>query len=80
MSEHCAPQPAGPPSPAWSVWRIDDNGNRFLLRDDLTDRGEAERIVAEFTARGHKQVYWAEPPPLNGPTLAAAGGAPPCPC
>jgi hypothetical protein len=41
---------------------MDDNGNRFLIRDDVADRDEAERIVAEFTARGHKQVYWAEPP------------------
>jgi hypothetical protein len=40
---------------------MDDNGNTFLIRDDVTDRAEAERIAAEFTARGHKQVYWAEP-------------------
>ena len=48
-----------PPSEAWSVWRIDDNGNTFLVRDGLS-HDEAERLVAEFTARGHKQMYWAE--------------------
>ena len=61
MSEHPAAQPASPPSRTWSVWRIDDNGNRFHIRNDVADRREAERIVAGFTARGHKQVYWAEP-------------------
>jgi hypothetical protein len=43
----------------WSVWRTDDNGNTFVVRDHL-DRTEAERLVVEFTARGHKQTYWAE--------------------
>ena len=43
----------------WSVHRIDDNGNRFLMREHLS-REEAERVVREFEARGHKQVYWAE--------------------
>lgn len=43
----------------WSVWRIDDNGNTFVVREHL-DRAEAERLVAEFTARGHKQMYWTE--------------------
>jgi hypothetical protein len=52
------------PSPAatWQVWRIDDNGNTFLMRDQLTHE-EADRVVAEFTARGHKQTYWAEQVP-----------------
>jgi hypothetical protein len=46
-------------SPNWVVWRIDDNGNRFMLSDHLKQE-DAERLVAEFTARGHKQIYWAE--------------------
>lgn len=50
----------------WAVWRIDDNGNTFLVRDSLP-RAEADRLVAEFTARGHKQMYWAEPA-AGGPT------------
>ena len=53
-------QPNTPDSPeTWAVWRIDDNGNTFIVRDHL-DRAEADRLIAEFTARGHKQMYWAE--------------------
>jgi hypothetical protein len=43
----------------WSVWRMDETGNRFLVRGRLT-REEAEHLAAEFEARGHKQTYWAE--------------------
>jgi hypothetical protein len=44
----------------WAVFRQDDNGNRFVVSTRL-NREEAERLVAEFEARGHKQVYWVEP-------------------
>ncbi len=44
----------------WAIWRTDDNGNTFLVRSGLT-HPEALRLVAEFEARGHKQLYWAEP-------------------
>jgi hypothetical protein len=44
----------------WAVHRQDDNGNRFVVQKGLS-REQAERLVAEFEARGHKQVYWAEP-------------------
>jgi len=47
------------PSELWTVWRIDDNANVFVVREHLTEE-EAERVVADFTARGHKQTYWAE--------------------
>jgi hypothetical protein len=55
----------------WSVWRTDDTGNTFLVRAGLTE-AEALRLVAEFTARGHKQYYFAEeeperPQPLTPP-------------
>lgn len=43
----------------WSVWRTDDNGNTFLMCDELTEEA-AKRIVAEFEARGHKQLYFIE--------------------
>jgi hypothetical protein len=42
----------------WVVWRQDDNGNRFEVTRCPT-RSEAERIAAEFEARGHRQTYWA---------------------
>jgi hypothetical protein len=44
----------------WAVHRVDDNGNRFVVREHLS-REEAERLVAEFEAHGHKQTYWVEP-------------------
>lgn len=43
----------------FTVWRIDDNGNTFVVRQGLS-RDEADRLVAEYTARGHKQTYWTE--------------------
>jgi hypothetical protein len=58
-----SPQPAGPapdPEGTWTVHRQDDNGNRFVVQTGLT-RAEAERLAAEFEAKGHKQVYWVEP-------------------
>ncbi|MER7768580.1 SPOR domain-containing protein [Kitasatospora sp. NPDC096140] len=43
----------------YRVMRQDDNGNRFLVADGL-DGAAAERLAAEFEARGHKQLYWVE--------------------
>jgi lactoylglutathione lyase len=45
---------------SWSIWRQDDNGNRFLVSSGHA-RAEAERVAAEFEARGHKQMYWTSP-------------------
>lgn len=44
----------------WAVWRRDDNGNEFLVRERLSEQ-EARRLVREFEAKGHKQSYWAQP-------------------
>ena len=60
MSDPQHPEPRARPEPAWVVYRQDDNGNRFVVRTGL-GRDEAERLVAEFDAKGHKQLYWAEP-------------------
>lgn len=43
----------------FSVWRLDDNNNAFLVRDGLTEE-EALALVREFEARGHRQSYWVE--------------------
>jgi UDP-N-acetyl-2-amino-2-deoxyglucuronate dehydrogenase len=51
--------PIAQPALKWAVWRTDDTGNTFLVRDNLT-RDEAQRLVAEFEARGHKQTYFTE--------------------
>ena len=57
------------PEAMWSVWRTDDNGNTFIVRAGLSSEG-AERLVAEFTARGHKQLYFAQKREVSGPTGA----------
>lgn len=49
-----------PAAVTWTVHRQDDNGNRFVVQKGLT-QAEAEQLVAVFEARGHKQLYWAEP-------------------
>jgi uncharacterized protein YciI len=43
----------------WCVFRQDDNGNRFVVARHFR-REDAERLVAELDARGHKQHYWVE--------------------
>ena len=43
----------------FSVWRLDDNNNAFLVRDGLTEE-EAQALVREYEARGHRQAYWVE--------------------
>lgn len=43
----------------WTVYRIDDTGNVFVVKDGLTQE-EADRLVQVYEARGHKQMYWAE--------------------
>ncbi|WP_339731085.1 hypothetical protein [uncultured Gimesia sp.] len=42
----------------WTVWRQGDDGNRFVMEEGLTEEA-ARQMVAEFEARGHKQLYWA---------------------
>ena len=54
------------PTAVWSVWRTDDAGNSFVVREHLP-ADEAARVVDEFTARGHKQLYWAERQPTETP-------------
>jgi hypothetical protein len=44
----------------WLVRRQDDNGNRFVVQEDLTEE-TATALALEMEARGHKQMYWAEP-------------------
>jgi uncharacterized protein (DUF1330 family) len=45
--------------PEYSVWRQDDHGNVFLVKDRLTET-EAFRLVREFENKGHKQTYWVK--------------------
>ncbi|MEV7771668.1 SPOR domain-containing protein [Kitasatospora sp. NPDC086791] len=55
----------------YRVMRQDDNGNRFLVAKDL-DGAEAQRLAAEFEARGHKQLYWVEAAEAAGAAGASA--------
>lgn len=48
----------------WRVCRQDDNDNRFTLREYL-DESAARALAEDFSQRGHKQMYWAEPMPIN---------------
>jgi hypothetical protein len=48
-----------PHEPQYSVWRRDDNGNIFLIKDGL-DENDAFRIVRELEDTGHKQSYWVK--------------------
>lgn len=48
------------PPGRWSVWRQDDNGQRYLVSRGHARR-DAERACAEFEAKGHKQLYWVVP-------------------
>lgn len=42
--------------PTFSVWRLDDNNNEFLVRDGLTEE-EALALVREYEGKGHRQAY-----------------------
>ena len=53
-------------SVTWVVRRQDDNGNRFVVQGRL-GKPEADRLVAELEARGHRQLYWSEPEQAHGP-------------
>ena len=43
----------------WTVWREDDDGNRFIVKAALA-YDEAVALVSTLEARGHKQVYWLQ--------------------
>ncbi len=40
-----------------SVWRQDDNGNVFLVKNGLSIP-EAQNLLRELESGGHKQTYW----------------------
>lgn len=52
----------------WRVVREDDNGNVFVLADDL-DEASARRLVSEFESRAHKQSYYAVPSSVEDQVL-----------
>lgn len=42
----------------WAVFRLDFNGNEFLVEQDLTEE-RAHELVLEFESHKHHQHYWA---------------------
>jgi hypothetical protein len=44
----------------WALYRLDDNGNRFLM-SLFRDRTLAERTALAYERRGRKQTYMVEP-------------------
>lgn len=51
--------------PRWRVLRIDNNGNRFILADDLSAQA-ADQLIAAYECKGHKQTYFKERQPWEG--------------
>jgi hypothetical protein len=49
-----------PESRSWSLWRMDDNGNRFEVSRHPSKEA-ALRAASELEARGHKQLYSVHP-------------------
>ena len=47
-----------PEFPSWLVWRLEDNGNTFLVQANLTESGAID-LVQHYESLGHKQSYWA---------------------
>ncbi len=45
------------PATAFELWRLDDNGNEFLV-GRYPDRASAEARLKELSRGGHKQTYW----------------------
>ena len=61
-SDATSPPPTPPAlslAQTYSVLRLDDNGHVVPMRAGL-ELDEAERLVDEFSARGHKQMYYVE--------------------
>ncbi len=57
----------------WVLWRLDDNGNRFLVAD-FARRDEAEAVACAFAAHGHKQTYWVEAAAAGDTAADRTGG------
>ena len=47
------------------MWRLDDNGNSFIVRAGMT-QADAEQLRADLEARWHKQTYWIAPDGSSG--------------
>lgn len=48
---------ARPGRRVFELWRLDDNGNEFLV-GTFDERKAAEERIAVLAAGGHRQTYW----------------------
>ena len=48
----------------WRVVRLDENVNRFPVADTLSEAA-ADRLVAAYEGKGHKQTYFKERQPCD---------------
>ncbi|KAI8475547.1 MAG: hypothetical protein J3K34DRAFT_404524 [Monoraphidium minutum] len=60
--------------PTYEVCRMDDNGGLFVIKHACS-AADAARVVAEFEARGHKQVYFYRLGSQGGEAGQHDGGA-----
>jgi hypothetical protein len=44
----------------WALYRMDDNGNRFLIAY-FRERELAQALAQRYTSAGQKQIYYVEP-------------------
>jgi hypothetical protein len=58
--DSAADHEAGTRPGGWTVWRQDDNGNRYEVSRHDT-RSEADSVATTMESRGHKQTYWVAP-------------------
>lgn len=45
-----------PTDRCWAVWRHGDDGNSFVVKENLTEE-EADSLIVEMESRMHKQTY-----------------------
>ena len=64
LDEIIRPEYLGALNNTWSVWRMDDNGQYFEITSGISFQ-DAQRMVAEYELKGHKQYYWAKPSKLS---------------
>jgi hypothetical protein len=47
------------PLERWHLKRQDDHGNQYVM-DTFNSKEEAEKAIARYESKGHKQAYWVE--------------------
>ena len=48
------------PQPIWSVYRLDDDNNQFLVATEMTKQ-QAIALIEYYEGKGNKHTYFAKP-------------------